>query len=232
MWGSFEDVFQRRMAKIGSVVLCMVGMWGVYCVSLEPVYSQGMSEHTRVEGQQSSFSEGAIAHLSKENARASLYDSTQYITLPKGVFIRKRDGDVPAHSVVISKEIQIGIHEVTQVQWEAVMGYNPSDVVNPYNPVESISWFEVQSFIDSLNVHSADTYAYRLPTEAEWEYACLAGTVSSGQISDVAWFNENSEERPHPIKQLEPNRWACMICVAMYGSGCKIGTHCIIRMKT
>lgn len=146
-------------------------------------------------------------HVLGTAAFASLFDSTSYVSLPKGVFIRKKDGDVPAHSVAISRTIEIAVHEVTQTQWESVMGYNPSDVVNPYNPVESISWFEVQAFIDSLNAHKSDSYVYRLPTEAEWEYACLGGTIRSQNIEEVAWFSENSGERPHPIKQLRPNEW-------------------------
>ena len=140
-------------------------------------------------------------------ARSSLFDSTNYVVLPKGVFVRQKDGDVPAHSVVISKQLQIGRHEVTQLQWEAIMGYNPSDVVNPYNPVESISWFEVNAFMDSLNSQYSDAFKYRLPTEAEWEYACLAGSISTLPIDEAAWFYDNSDERPHPVKQKAPNLW-------------------------
>ena len=165
------------------------------------------NEETQVHRIGAELAGDAIELGTKDHSIKSLFDSTYYVTVPKGVFIRKKDGDVPAHSVVISKDLQIGVHEVTQMQWESIMGYNPSDVVNPYNPVESISWFEVQAFIDSLNALKVDTYTYRLPTEAEWEYACLAGAAGSGSVGDVAWFNENSDERPHPIKQLKPNSW-------------------------
>ena len=138
---------------------------------------------------------------------ASLFDSTSYIQLPKGTFMRKKDGEIPAHAVSIAKDIEIGVNEVTQAQWTAIMRYNPSDVVNPYNPVESISWFEVHAFIDSLNTLHEDGYVYRLPTEAEWEYACHAGSSGSGALGEVAWFNENAEERPHPVRQKKANQW-------------------------
>ena len=182
------------------ILMCVAGI-GV------PVYGQDIDDPLQDKSKSAHLREEPVEQISKDVSLASLFDSTSYVVLPKGVFVRKKESDVPAHSVVISKSIQIGTHEVTQMQWESIMGYNPSDVVNPYNPVESISWFEVQSFIDSLNVLKDDVYTYRLPTEAEWEYACLAGSVAAGPIDEVAWFNENSDERPHPIKQLSPNSW-------------------------
>ena len=205
---NFYEHFLRTLAvKRGGVAFYGIVVCSVIGFVNQPVWGQDSSGHSTIENQLDEQKDEPAGRLGKELAMASLFDSTSYVSLPKGVFIRKKDGDVPAHSVVISKDIEIGIHEVTQLQWESVMAYNPSDVVNPYNPVESISWFEVQQFLDSLNVHKTDVYTYRLPTEAEWEYACLAGTVGAGQVNDVAWYNENSEERPHPIKQLHPNSW-------------------------
>ncbi|MBX2819710.1 MAG: formylglycine-generating enzyme family protein [Rhodothermaceae bacterium] len=205
---AFSEHFLRTtIIKKGLVVFCGFVVCGIIGVVDEAAWGQESSGHSMIKNQTDEQPEEPADRLGKDLAMASLFDSTSYVSLPKGVFIRKKDGDVPAHSVVISKEIEIGIHEVTQVQWESVMAYNPSDVVNPYNPVESISWFEVQHFLDSLNVLKTDAYTYRLPTEAEWEYACLAGTVGAGQVNDVAWYNGNSEERPHPIKQRYPNSW-------------------------
>jgi formylglycine-generating enzyme required for sulfatase activity len=86
----------------------------------------------------------------------------------------------PPHQVCITKPIQIGIYEVTQEQWEAVMQVNPSAFKGPRLPVTNVSWYDVQEFIKSLQPLD-EKHIYRLPTEAEWEYACRAG--SSGDFS-------------------------------------------------
>ena len=142
----------------------------------------------------------------KKAAHMSLFDSKSYVVIGPGHFIRTKDGDVPAHEVTLSKTIEIGKREVTQAQWESVMGYNPSDVVNPFNPVESISWYEVQAFLDSLNT-APGAFIYRLPTEAEWEFACRAGATSQQSISEAAWYLDNSGEKPHPVGHKMPNEW-------------------------
>jgi formylglycine-generating enzyme required for sulfatase activity len=88
------------------------------------------------------------------------------------------------HRVSISKPFYLGIHEVTQGQWEAVMGNNPSHLKGDVNrPVETVSWEEVQKFIDKLNSKEGGT-RYRLPTEAEWEYAARAGSKTAYSFGD------------------------------------------------
>ena len=193
--------------------ICLV----LFCMSKD-LYAQesatkkGSDQHYQINSYALKETEIEETHLEKGGEKyqiiiASLFDSTSYIQLSPGTFIRSQDGDIPAHNVSIMKDIQIGINEVTQAQWEVIMGYNPSDVINPYNPVESISWFEVNAFIDSLNVISRDSFVYRLPTEAEWEYACHAGASGASTLHEVAWFSENAEERPHPVRQKKANKW-------------------------
>jgi formylglycine-generating enzyme required for sulfatase activity len=103
--------------------------------------------------------------------------------------------------------------EVTQGQWEAVMGSNPSYFKNCGDecPVEQVSWNDIQEFIKKLN-RKEGTDRYRLPTEAEGEYACRAGTTTaysfgddSGDLREYAWFGNNSERKTHPVGQLKPN---------------------------
>jgi formylglycine-generating enzyme required for sulfatase activity len=113
-------------------------------------------------------------------------------------------------SITIAKAYAIGKYEVTQAEWEAVMGSNPSANKGPNNPVEHVDWKIIQDFIAKLNAKSGQTY--RLPTEVEWEYAARAGsaaTYSFGEdekmLGEYAWFAGNSGNVTHPVGKLKPN---------------------------
>ena len=115
----------------------------------------------------------------------------------------------PAHQVTVS-DFQIGIYEVTQAQWQAVMGSNPSNFKGDNLPVENVSWNDVQEFIRTLNDRT--NKQYRLPTEAEWEFAASGGNNSKGytysgsdNLSVVAWYRDNSEDKTHPVGTKSPN---------------------------
>ena len=86
------------------------------------------------------------------------------------------DNERPAHRVVISRGFELGKYEVTQAPWQAVRGSNPSQFKRANFPVERVSWEDAQSFIQALNSKN-DDYVYRLPTDAEWEYAARAATT-------------------------------------------------------
>ena len=85
--------------------------------------------------------------------------------------------ELPHHQVTIPESYRMGKTEVTQGQWYAVMGDNPSYTKGASLPVEQVSWDDIQEFLERINRLTADGYTYRLPTEAEWEYGCLAGTT-------------------------------------------------------
>lgn len=114
----------------------------------------------------------------------------------------------PVRRVRITRPFQLGKYEITQRQWEAVMGYNPSRHKGADFPVEQVSWQEVIEFIARLNSQS-DGYIYRLPTEAEWEYAARAGTTDDGLglLKKMAWYAGNSENDTHPVGQKMSNTW-------------------------
>ncbi|MBI3800780.1 MAG: SUMF1/EgtB/PvdO family nonheme iron enzyme [Deltaproteobacteria bacterium] len=124
------------------------------------------------------------------------------------------DNEKPAHLVRLSRPFYLGKYPVTQAQWEAVMGTNPSHFTDdPSLPVENVPWSDVQEFLRRLSEKKGGI-PYRLPTEAEWEYAARAGAVtsycfgdSSGQLREYAWYGENSGNRTHPVGQRKPNAW-------------------------
>lgn len=116
----------------------------------------------------------------------------------------------PVHKVTLGSFF-IAETQVTQELWKIVMGYNPSCFKGKQNPVEFVSWGECKSFIEELNKKTG--LNFRLPTEAEWEYAAKGGSQSKGyqrysggdNIEVVSWFSENSNNTTHPVKQLKSN---------------------------
>ncbi len=115
----------------------------------------------------------------------------------------------PVHAVRISRDFWLGKTEVTQALWMAVMGSNPSWNKGGENyPVEFVAWNDCQTFIQTLNQMVGGS-AFRLPSEAEWEYACRAGTTGDryGDIDLVAWYSGNSGNTIHPVGQKQPNPW-------------------------
>ena len=120
------------------------------------------------------------------------------------------DDEKPVHQVTLTHDYYVGKYEVTQVLWQAVMGNNPSWFKGDNLPVEKVSWNDCQEFISKLN--SLTGRNFRLPTEAEWEYAARGGKKSRGYqhsgsstISDVAWYGGNSGSKTHPVGTKQAN---------------------------
>ena len=111
------------------------------------------------------------------------------------------EDECPARKVSISRPFYLGTFEVTQEERSQIMSLNPSKFKGKRNPVERVSWYDAQKFIAKLN-EKEKTDKYRLPTEAEWEYAAKAGknsTYASGEslekLGDYAWYEDNSEKK-------------------------------------
>jgi formylglycine-generating enzyme required for sulfatase activity len=113
----------------------------------------------------------------------------------------------PEHEVTMD-DFYIGKYPITQAQWEAVTGGNPSHFEGNKNlPVENVSWSEAKKFCAKLSRMTGREY--RLPSEAEWEYACRAGTAGdhAGKLDEMAWYRENSGEKSHPVGEKQPNAY-------------------------
>jgi acyl-CoA thioesterase-1 len=114
---------------------------------------------------------------------------------------------LPLHRVQITRPFELGRTEVTQAQWQALMGDNPSRFRGPDLPVEQVSWEDARAFVARLE-QAEPAHVYRLPTEAEWEYACRAGsTDDSPPAGGAAWYAANAEGRTHPVGRKQPNGW-------------------------
>ena len=154
------------------------------------------------------------------------------VLIPKGTFTmgspieeEAADNDEEQHQVTISREYYLGVYEVTQGQYEKVMGTNPSHFQkriirkrdSSMYPVEQVSWEDAVEFCKRLSELPEEKKAgrvYRLPTEAEWEYACRARTKTafssgenSGALGDYAWYDENSNSQTHPVGEKKRNAW-------------------------
>ena len=146
----------------------------------------------------------------------------EFVGVPAGSFVMgspedeegRSDREGPQREVTLSQGFWMGKYEVTQGEWEAVMGSNPSSFKDcgPRCPVEGVSWEDVQGFVARLNEREAaagSAARYRLPTEAEWEYAARAGTTGArhGELDDIAWWSGNSGGETHPVGEKRANAW-------------------------
>ena len=136
----------------------------------------------------------------------------EFVWVPAGQFRMgsssgEVSGDERPVTVRISRGFWLGKYEVTQSEWQAVMGSNPSHFGGCANcPVEQVSWEDAQEFIRGVNMQ-AGRNVFRLPTEAEWEYAARAGTTGDryGHMDSIAWYSRNSGDRTHPVGGKMPN---------------------------
>ena len=187
----------------------------------------------------------------------------KFVLIPAGSFMMGSDSggrdEQPVHQVQITNPFYLGIFEVTQAEWMAVMGSNPSYFSgDDSRPVEQVSWYDVQEFIFQLNALE-ETDKYRLPTEAEWEYACRAGSTTAfcfgddeSQLTQYGWYMDNAGLEPHSVGHKLPNAWGLYDmhgnvwewCADRYGSdyythspasdpqGPSSGESCVLRGAT
>jgi len=129
------------------------------------------------------------------------------VLIPAGKFIMGEEKDL--HEVTLSKPLYMGVTEVTQAQYQAIMGTNPSKFKGETNPVETVSWNDATEFCKKLSEKTRR--AVRLPTEAEWEYACRAGSRTRFCFGDAEQglgdYAAIRDQKTHPVGQKKPNAW-------------------------
>lgn len=150
-----------------------------------------------------------------DNFLSQLIERAEESPTGKEMFLQWLPLESPQHKVVITQPFYLGRFEVTQGQWSTIMRNNPTgDSGDPDHPVERISWNDIQTFLAKLNAQPESGMTFMLPTEAQWEYACRAGTTtlfnsgdSEESLSTVAYFSENSNGAYRPVGDLLPNAW-------------------------
>jgi formylglycine-generating enzyme required for sulfatase activity len=140
----------------------------------------------------------------------------EFVRIPAGTFMMGSedgyDNEKPVHQVTVSRDFYLGKYEVTQEQWQAVMGTNPSGHAGEMRPVEMVSWDDAVAFTEALARSTG--HDVRLPTEAEWEHACRAATTTryyfgdaTPDLADHGWAASNSEGMTHFVGRKLPNAW-------------------------
>ena len=145
----------------------------------------------------------------------------KFVLVEPGEFMmgsNEANNEKPPHLVEITQPFYLGVYPVTQAEYQAVMGTNPSHFKgNARLPVEQVSWDDAvvcAQKLSQLSAEQAHGLTYRLPSEAEWEYACGAGSTgkwcfgnNESLLGEYAWFDKNSEKRSHPVGEKKPNAW-------------------------
>jgi len=162
------------------------------------------------------LSASALAACHSGTAQMGPLADMSFVTIPAGRFqmgSTKGDSDEKTMQMVTLSSFALMTMEVTQAQWQAVMGGNPAHFKGADLPVEMVSWEDTQEFLRKLNQRDPGK-GYRLPTEAEWEYACRAGSSTAfcfgddeARLGSFAWYGDNSGNQTHPVGKKRANAW-------------------------
>jgi len=165
--------------------------------------------------------------VSAQSAKTLEFDlgdkvTIKFVPIPEGKFLMgslndekdRQDNEGPQRQLTVLKPFFMAVYPVTQEQYKVVMGKNPSTLKGAGKPVETVSWDDAVAFCKRASAKTGKTF--RLPTEAEWEYSCRAGTETryffgddEKDLGDYAWFRGNSNGTTHPVGEKKPNAWGC-----------------------
>ena len=194
------------------------------------VVSAGLVNGVAVGTAMIAAASGTVSDTARVTVISPGFGLDQFQVVVAGTFSMGSGGGIyrgaqPVHTVTITRAFYLQTTEVTQGQWRAIMGSNPSEF-RPCDrcPVENVSWDDIQVFLARLNAAEPDA-DFRLPTEAEWEYACGEGTSASfggtGVLDEMGWTFTNSGSHTHEVATNSPTRGGCTTCTATCGNGYK-----------
>ncbi len=220
-WRMSEDLYLRKLERVLPRTIGEAVISGTDVLDVIPSPHVGKKKESE-PAMRSPDSRAKVQKVKPATGitnKTSTFAGIEFIWCSPGAFMMgspstetDRSPDEIQHQVTLTRGFWMGKYEVTQAQWESVMGTNPSYFKGKDLPVEQVSWDDVQAFLTKLNQQGKG--AFRLPTEAEWEYACRAGTTTAfcfgdapAQLGDYAWYNQNSGGQTHPVGQKRPNAW-------------------------
>ena len=212
---SLEAGLHSQAVESATRYLQAVGQEGEHYREALELLDEVEVEIEELKEQRERMAQAAREQEAQEARVREVSKAMEFVRIPAGEFRMgstssdAREWEQPVTRVRISRGFWLGKYEVTQSEWQGVMGTNPSKFSGCGQcPVEWGSWEDVQEFIRRLNaVDGSGTY--RLPTEAEWEYAARAGTTGDryGNVDAIAWYGGNNGERTHPVGQKAANAW-------------------------
>ena len=180
-----------------------VAIWGLVGCAHEPVAGLGRTRSTQSQITTIDLGGGV---------------TMEFVLIPAGSFSMGSDEELgdgdesPKHKVILTKSFYLGRCEVTQAQWQRIMGSNPSQFKGVDRPVDTVSWDDCQVFLSKLQARTGHRFA--LPTEAQWEYASRAGNTNRwsfgdnpSAVGDYAWCDVNAGGATHPVGGKKPNVW-------------------------
>ena len=206
---TFGELGMKTMKPIGFAMVVIGAAWWVLAAGAAEPSTQPASQPSTQPAKELTLDLG-----NKVTMKLTLIPSGKFMMGSSENEEDRVGKEDPQHEVTISKAFYIGAYDVTQEQYERIMGKNPSNFKGAQNPVESVSWDDAAEFCKKLSQTSGKTV--RLPTEAQWEYACRAGSKTRfgygddpdyTKLGDYAWYAVNSESKTHPVGQKKPNDW-------------------------
>ncbi|MDQ1255554.1 MAG: hypothetical protein QG656_146 [Candidatus Hydrogenedentes bacterium] len=201
-----------------------------YITVTAPAEGEGEGEGEPVAGEVRKFANIAFVWIPAGNFVMGSELSPEQIALTYGGLYRDYQKELPQHKVTFAEGFWMSQYEVTQAEWKVLGGKDYSGFKGDNRPVENMSWVDCHDVIDTLNAKGVGVF--RLPSEAEWEYACRAGTTTvftfgnaAADLVDYAWYYQNSDKKSHDVGLKKPNPWKLYDMYGNVAEWCEDRSH-------